>query len=339
MIEIKNNYNKIIPPSEVSVNFNIENILEINDYDSTFDVYLSIDITWFDNKLIFHYLKDNKDLNTVAKDEREIIWLPHVHFSFVKSSFLSHNQAKLFIEKRTEPRISGDRSKLNVSETYLGDSNPITFHSEYYLRFLCEFNGIEDYPFGSEICSFDFFLDGRANTETEINCTLKHSERKLIGQYEIKGWNYKHFQTELKNMIRISITLDKRPISILMMTYLPTLLMNIINQATNYITGESKYDLIIEVNITSMVVLATIYVTVSTYLPSTANIKPVEYWLLFSLAYPFLVIITNVILQVSIVQNTENRIFQFNQMSQYVSRFMTRMTRNGDFSQTLSTQI
>ena len=75
--------------------------------------------------------------------------------------------------------------------------------------------------------------------------------------------------------------------------------MNIINQATNYITGDSKYVLIITVNITSMVVLASIYLAVSTSLPSTADIKPVEIWLLFNLAYPFLVIITNVVLQVS----------------------------------------
>ena len=88
-------------------------------------------------------------------------------------------------------------------------------------------------------------------------------------------------------------------LSILLVTYLPTLLMNIINQATNYITGDSKYVLIITVNITSMVVLASIYLAVSTSLPSTADIKPVEIWLLFNLAYPFLVIITNVVLQVS----------------------------------------
>ena len=84
-----------------------------------------------------------------------------------------------------------------------------------------------------------------------------------------------------------------------MVTYLPTILMNIINQATNYITGDSKYDLIITVNITSMMVLVSIYLSVSTSLPSTPSIKPVEVWLLFNLAYPFLVIITNVFVEVT----------------------------------------
>ena len=83
-----------------------------------------------------------------------------------------------------------------------------------------------------------------------------------------------------------------------MVTYLPTILINIINQLTNYINGDSKYDLIITVNITSMMVLASIYLSVSASLPSTAAMKPVEVWLLFNLAYPFLVIFVNIILQV-----------------------------------------
>ena len=50
---------------------------------------------------------------------------------------------------------------------------------------------------------------------------------------------------------------------------------------------------------TCMMVLASVYLSVSTSLPSTPTIKPVEVWLLFNLAYPFLVIITNIIIEVS----------------------------------------
>ena len=56
--------------------------------------------------------------------------------------------------------------------------------------------------------------------------------------------------------------------------------------------------MIYTVNITSMMVLASIYLSVSTSLPSTDTIKPVEWWLLFNLGYPFIVIITNIIDQV-----------------------------------------
>ena len=50
-----------------------------------------------------------------------------------------------------------------------------------------------------------------------------------------------------------------------------------------------------------MMVLASVYLSVSSSLPSTANIKPVEVWLLFNLAYPMIVILLNVLLQVRII--------------------------------------
>ena len=84
-----------------------------------------------------------------------------------------------------------------------------------------------------------------------------------------------------------------------MVTYLPTILMNMINQATCYITTEDKYSLIITVNITCMMVLASVYLSVSASLPSTSDIKPVELWLLVNLAFPGLVILLQVALQVN----------------------------------------
>ena len=47
-----------------------------------------------------------------------------------------------------------------------------------------------------------------------------------------------------------------------------------------------------------MMVLASVYLSVSSSLPATSDIKPVEVWLLFNLAYPVLVIFVNVLLQV-----------------------------------------
>ena len=98
-----------------------------------------------------------------------------------------------------------------------------------------------------------------------------------------------------------SIVLSRKFLSIFMVTYLPTILMNMINQATNYIkmrSTDDKFTMIYTVNITCMMVLASVYLSVSSSLPSTANIKPVEVWLLFNLAYPILVMLSNIFLQV-----------------------------------------
>ena len=92
--------------------------------------------------------------------------------------------------------------------------------------------------------------------------------------------------------------------------HLPTLLMNLINQATNYISSPNKYELIITVNITCMMVLASIYLFVSSSLPSTSDLKPVEWYLLFSLLYPFLVISVNILIQVCSIQHIKGLIQQ-----------------------------
>ena len=95
-----------------------------------------------------------------------------------------------------------------------------------------------------------------------------------------------------------------------MVTYLPTIMMNMINQATNYIrmsSTDDKYSMIYAINITCMMVLASIYLSVSASLPTTSDIKPVEVWLLFNLAYPLIVMLTNIVLQVcEDINNTLN---------------------------------
>ena len=120
-----------------------------------------------------------------------------------------------------------------------------------------------------------------------------------VGQYNVDNVGYNILDTHNgTKLVRVEVKLVRDFPSIFIVTYLPTILMNIINQATNYITGDSKYDMIYTINITSLMVLASIYLSVATSLPSTPNIKPVEVWLLFNLAYPFFVVLVNIILQV-----------------------------------------
>ena len=122
---------------------------------------------------------------------------------------------------------------------------------------------------------------------------------RSVGQYKVRRWTISAGQIpEQGNGITVTIQLGRNIGSVLLVTYLPTLLMNIINQATNYVNATDKYSIVITVNITSMMVLASVYLSVSSSLPTTASIKPVEIWLLFNLAYPFMFMIINFFIQV-----------------------------------------
>ena len=74
-------------------------------------------------------------------------------------------------------------------------------------------------------------------------------------------------------------------------------------QATVYLKTDNHPELVITVNITCMMVLTSVYLSVSSSLPRTPSIKPVEIWLLGNLAYPFFIIIASIIHHVSIHQS------------------------------------
>ena len=49
------------------------------------------------------------------------------------------------------------------------------------------------------------------------------------------------FETDFqKTVVQVSLILKRNLLGIVMVTYVPTVLMNIINQATNHISSESK---------------------------------------------------------------------------------------------------
>ena len=65
----------------------------------------------------------------------------------------------------------------------------------------------------------------------------------------VEKWTI-HSEIDDEKIVVIGLVLSRKFFSIFMVTYLPTILMNIINQATNYITGDDKYSLVYTINIT-----------------------------------------------------------------------------------------
>ena len=170
------------------------------------------------------------------------------------------------------------------------------------------FDNINNYPFGEQKCMFGFYIKFPASQFTELIPFSFNGTTNPIGQYMVKEWIYETFQRDEEKGILVTLVLERDFIGIFMTSYFPSILMNIINHASVYITGDTKYDLIYTINITSLMVLVSIYLSFSTTLPSTPEIKPVEIWLLFNLIYPFFIILFQVILQVSYI-------FQFNHHS------------------------
>ena len=226
------------------------------------------------------------------------------------------NQA-VYLEKLTTPTLAEDIDTLAVCESYSGVDNPIHFKTLNVAQFSCGFDIIvENYPFGRQNCTMSFFITKNDNGLTNLTVgNLTDHGPTTSGQYVISGWTMQTGNISDQNgkVITVYLGLSRNFLSIFMVVYLPLIIMNVLNQASFYLTTEDKlvvqsfsmlammccrYQMVITVNITCLLALASFYMGVATSLPSTANIKPVEYYLIYNLVYPFLTILLAVYIQV-----------------------------------------
>ena len=84
----------------------------------------------------------------------------------------------------------------------------------------------------------------------------------------------------------LKITLKRRINNAVLTIYLPTALILIIVYTTNFFK-DYFFEAVVTVNLTSLLVLTTLFISVSQSLPPTAYVKMVDIWLIFAHLVPF----------------------------------------------------
>merc|ERR1719445_2993860 len=84
----------------------------------------------------------------------------------------------------------------------------------------------------------------------------------------------------------MELVLKRRIMNAVLTIYLPTILILIIVYATNFFK-DFFFEAVVTVNLTSMLVLTTLFISVSQSLPPTAYVKMIDIWLIFSQLIPF----------------------------------------------------
>ena len=233
-------------------------LIEINEADSTFDLFFKIQLKWYDNNIRYSFIKKNPDLNKINSNLTGQIWRPNIKFYLVSKSKDADFEDNILVWRQSEPTLvyKDDESKeknvgLTTDEIYDGATNQLELKMEKRKLFTCSFDEISNYPFGEQMCQFSFFIEGSSNQLTDLRAErLVENYQETVGRYKVREWvmSEEYFSATEMKVIRVSMYLYRDLQSVFMVTYLPTILMNIINQATNYITGDDKYILIFTIN-------------------------------------------------------------------------------------------
>ena len=288
----------VFPPVDVKTTVTVQNIISLDEESSTIMLKFSVQYEWLDHHLSYNFLhKDHRD--NAHKNLKDKIWTPSIHLAMRKDQRSIEINTIYTIKKLGKANVVGGMDLLTSNETYSGADNPIMLYSVYQGDFICTFLGIDRYPFDIEHCSVEFYISGHNNKLARlIPSKITDIGPFTVGQYDVVRWRLEETEglSAGKKGLKMTVDLGRNIVSIIMVTFLPTVLMNLVNQATNY--TQDNFDLVITVNITCMMVLASIYISVSNSLPVTAAMKNIEIWLIFNLAYPVMVILVNIVLQV-----------------------------------------
>ena len=86
--------------------------------------------------------------------------------------------------------------------------------------------------------------------------------------------------------IDLKLVMNRRIINEILTTYLPTIFILFIVYATNFFKP-FFFEAVVTVNLTALLVLTTLFISVSKSLPPTAYVKMIDIWLIFSQLIPF----------------------------------------------------
>ena len=116
---------------------------------------------------------------------------------------------------------------------------------------------------------------------------LSMESKTVLTQYIIKNWTLGYVKkSDPSQGITMKLVFRRRIMNAILTIYLPTILVLCIVYATNFFK-EFFFEAIVTVNLTALLVLTTLFISVSSALPSTAYVKMVDVWLIFAQLIPW----------------------------------------------------
>jgi len=297
VLELDQSYNKFLSPpssspgSRLGVNVSI-NIIALGSFDpiqSNYETKFILSLEWLDRRLRFNNLRLPPTANRVDTESTGKLWFPAFVFDNTKDKNESvlDNKATVQVVRRGLGQHNGQESQEN-KVVFTGDSNSILYSRYYNQIFECVYD-FKWYPFDTQSCNV-VLLPVKSLRES---VQLLPSKFEYSGPMDLTQFTIKKIVMVEKleeGSVAVEVTIQRRLLSIILTTFLPTLIVNIVGHMSNYFK-EFFFEGLISTNVTVLLVITTLFISVSESLPTTAYIKMIDVWLIFNLLKPFIDII------------------------------------------------
>ena len=297
----------------------VQDIQEVAQY---LELKFRIRLQWKDARVLFYNIKEDENMNSLSVEEQLSLWTPTIVFWNTKNQLRTINDENTFasIARQANGTIIGKEMNEDI-EVFTGSVNEITISRVYSIQFYCDYQ-MAWYPFDQQTCHVEMLSDGVLDKYTDLlPGSINFEGPKELTQYFVKNFEIRKGRIRTKKAVIVSITLGRRLLGTFLTIFFPTILLNVIGYSTNYfkefffeVNGFVNcilnflflpFQAVITVNLTSMLVLTTMFINVSNSLPKTSYMKMVDAWLLFNLMYPFTVVLLHTYMDT--IRNDDDR--------------------------------
>ena len=291
---------------------NIESLQDIQEVKMSFSAKFNLAAEWFDERLTWNDLNDDKFLNIPNQEILSKLWFPSVIFKNTPNNYetMVDSKARLLVKKEGNYTLSSVH-EMEETAYYKGSENTIQYSRDFFHQFKCHFE-LQNYPFDTQICTFLLKRPNKVEKFVKfVPDKLGYSGPLKMAEFSVIAWTMTA-ETESKDVdIKVKIILKRRVSQHLLSTYLPSLCILTIAQVciachqlcedfylqVTLFFKKEHFKTAIPLAITSMLVMYTLKGSITSKLPATSYIKFVDIWLLYGLLVPFFILLLLVLIE------------------------------------------
>ena len=253
-------YNMMLTPAPldgsadllVNISLNLLDILDINELEEVFKVKIAMKREWFDSRLSFKHLKEeDSNRNDLPEAEGESIWYPFLVFNVKDIEDIKNTEVPDVLEVIPNDEFTYlAEDNMHIFE---GSKNALSLTKENNVEWKCEYE-YHWYPFDTQVCRMEM-LSFRVRTDIHPS-RLQHNRNISLDRYTLS--RIRMCKSTILNMraIVVEVTLGRPIISTFLTVFVPTMLLLIISFTARFF-AEDYIDMVIQVNLTILLVLAT----------------------------------------------------------------------------------
>ncbi len=283
-------YQKRQVPSDnlvVHMDVHIEDIQRIHELDSAYTLQVKLSMMWYDQRLEYRNLRLRAESNMVSEEDREKLWIPSLVFNNTDDNLRTIlDQDTLFMILREGEHTFNPLSETSEDLVYSATENRLMLSRLYTIELKCFFE-LTMFPFDHQKCP----LVLQVPSHLAMYVTLELDNITSVKTVEANYYAYGGFEVvsaRKGDFLEIQMSLDRRWKFYIASTFLPSSCLMAVAILTLFV-DESHFEATIMVALTAMLVMQTLYQSVSGTLPSTAYLKMIDLWLLAGMLLPFVV--------------------------------------------------